>query len=610
MRNHRRQLATPPKQSIKPLPVELEQEILLLYNSDQWAQLEIKASTTLSCYANNFFCYKALGKAIAMLARPVEALIVLNKALKLCPQDAYTLNEIGGCYEMLGKFIEAEASYRAILKHHPTHTETLNSLGNLLAGQGKHAEAEAYFQQSIRINPHNAATYSNLGALYFKCGRLNLALTNFQQALALDPNYFHAWFNLGLTQQGLEQLAEAQVSFHQALTLNPTSDITLLALGRVLNLLKNQEVASFCLKRATEINPHNADAFVSYGNVLYELGQTAEAWNMYRKAQAIRPFITQAANRVPPAFSVLVLDTPNAGCTPVNYLLNNSAYESHLYCLIPDEEIDFEYLRSKGQLVFNIISDADNGKKVFAKVLDTVERLGLPVVNHPRQIMHSDRATIARLIADIPHCVTPKIQLYAGKSLLEALAQQRLTDFHLPVLVRQAGTHGGDIFEKFTDFMQIAEFVSKQPELDYYVSDFIDYQSADGYFRKYRLFYINDELLPYHLAIHNDWLVHYFRTDMTQHSWMQAEEAAFLEEPQRVFTQTHQTALITLAKAIGLNFLGIDCTIDQNGEVLIFEANATMRVHYENNEIFAYKNPYIDRIKVAFDTMLTQLAAG
>ena len=255
-----------------------------------------------------------------------------------------------------------------------------------------------------------------------------------------------------------------------------------------------------------------------------------------------------------------------------------------------------------------MISDADNGKALFPLAADIVDQLGLPVVNHPRLIMNTDRETIAQLIADIPHCKAPKTRLLSGVLLLESALNNSLAELKMPLLVRLAGCHGGDDCYKFTDLTAIAAYVSKHPEQNYYVSEYIDYQSSDGYFRKYRLIYVNGEILPYHLAIHNDWLVHYFRTDMSNQEWMRKEEAAFLKNPQGVFNQQHQAALKTLALTSGLDYFGIDCSLDKNGDVLVFEANATMRVHYENNQIFSYKNPYITKIKDAFDLMLTRLA--
>lgn len=66
--------------------------------------------------------------------------------------------------------------------------------------------------------------------------------------------------------------------------------------------------------------------------------------------------------------------------------------------------------------------------------------------------------------------------------------------------------------------------------------------------------------------------------------------------------------LKAIADSTGLDYCGIDCALDQQGQVLVFEVNATMLVHDEKTEPFAYKNPYVTAIKQAFTAMLTRRA--
>jgi glutathione synthase/RimK-type ligase-like ATP-grasp enzyme len=97
---------------------------------------------------------------------------------------------------------------------------------------------------------------------------------------------------------------------------------------------------------------------------------------------------------------------------------------------------------------------------------------------------------------------------------------------------------------------------------------------------------------------------------MANQEWMRKEEEAFLQDPHRVFSKEHFDAMKQIAKAIGLDYCGIDCALDPDGKIVVFEANATMRVHDEKVPTFTYKNPYIAKIKEAFDVMLARLAAS
>jgi hypothetical protein len=94
---------------------------------------------------------------------------------------------------------------------------------------------------------------------------------------------------------------------------------------------------------------------------------------------------------------------------------------------------------------------------------------------------------------------------------------------------------------------------------------------------------------------------------MADHPWMQREEQAFLEDPASVFDPSHYRVLREIQQRIGLEYFGIDCGLDACGNLVVFEANASMLVH-EQNEDFPYKAPFVLRIKSAFDGMLRKRA--
>jgi hypothetical protein len=90
---------------------------------------------------------------------------------------------------------------------------------------------------------------------------------------------------------------------------------------------------------------------------------------------------------------------------------------------------------------------------------------------------------------------------------------------------------------------------------------------------------------------------------------MQDEEKAFLADPGAVFSPAHHDALAAIRAAIGLEFFGIDCALDRDGDIVVFEVNASILIHDDNAD-FPYKTPYCARIKDALDRMVTRLATG
>jgi hypothetical protein len=108
--------------------------------------------------------------------------------------------------------------------------------------------------------------------------------------------------------------------------------------------------------------------------------------------------------------------------------------------------------------------------------------------------------------------------------------------------------------------------------------EFLDARGADGWVRKYRVMMVGGQLYPLHLAISQQWKIHYFSADMRDRAEHRAEEAKFLADMPGVLGAKAMAALEQLSAAIGLDYGGIDFALNQRGEILLFEANATMVV--------------------------------
>ena len=397
--------------------------------------------------------------------------------------------------------------------------------------------------------------------------------------------------------------------FKLGLALNPDHIANLYDLG--VSLVKTGAVmlAIPYFERAIELKPNFASSYVELGNALHFIGQTERAFDCHRMALQLEPLRTWNANNSRAEFSVFAIEGSGVGNTPSQFLLSKGAFDCHFLALLEGVTPDIEMLIQHCDVVINLISEVDQAQHILPAAADLMDRLGKPVVNHPRTILTTGRETMAERLADIPLCYVPKTircrrETLTGDNAPAVLARK---GFVFPLLLRIVGSHGGDAFEKLHNPGDVATFIKTNLAQEFYVTEFVDYQSGDGYYRKYRFIFVDREIFPYHLAICDDWKVHHFRTDMAHHIWMQEEEKAFLNDPWQTFSEFHKSAFREIQAAVGLEFFGVDCSLDHHGNIVIFEVNASMLVH-DDNATFQYKTPHCVRIKQAFHAMLSRAA--
>jgi tetratricopeptide (TPR) repeat protein len=509
-----------------------------------------------------------------------------------------------------GRIDEAIAAFRCGLDAGgadvATTSELHAKLGNAYMLRGQLAFAAESYTSALKLSPHLAACWCNLATVHLKTGQAQQAIALYLEALKINPQHLASRSNLAEALMATRQLALAKALLAELAEERPQDSQLRQRLGRACFELNETQLALAHFEAAVALNGADAESLYWIGGIRQQLRELQAAQAAYAQAARLKPLIRRAAAKSPADFRVLALYAPFAGNTPATYLFKDAAHDTDTLALFGADEPDVAAL-GEVQLVVNLISDADQAGAVLPQAARLVDRLGKPVVNDPGKIGHTSRDAVAALLPGIKRCRIPKIvRLDAGADISAAALSARVP-FACPVLARPAGTHGGDDFEKIEDFDALSAFLVERREQDHYVIEYVDYASNDGYFRKYRFIFVGEAILPYHLAIGNEWKLHHDSTDMANQPWMQREEAAFLADPTSVFTPAHFDALRAVRARIGLDFFGIDCALDDRGDLLMFEVNASMLVHEDNAE-FPYKDPAVRAIKQAFDAMLASRA--
>ena len=104
--------------------------LIELYSAGHHAELESRTRLLLEQYPDSGFIWKMLSASLLMQGK--DALLTLQKAAKLFPDDAVTHYNLGNNLKKLDRLDEAEASYRRVLQIKPDYVKAYNNLGNTL----------------------------------------------------------------------------------------------------------------------------------------------------------------------------------------------------------------------------------------------------------------------------------------------------------------------------------------------------------------------------------------------------------------------------------------------------------------------------------------------
>jgi len=203
-----------------------------------------------------------------------------------------------------------------------------------------------------------------------------------------------------------------------------------------------------------------------------------------------------------------------------------------------------------------------------------LKRTSAPVINPPSRVRFTGRVEIAERLTDLPGVITPKVTRVRRNDLAEAAKR-----FDYPFLMRTPGFHTGRNFVRVKRRQDLQAAAAALPGDELLLIQYLDARGGGGQSRKYRVMMIDGGLYPLHLAISDDWKVHYFTADMAERPDHRAEEAAFLADMAGVIGETAVAGLEAIAARLGLDYGGVDFGLSPDGEVLLFEANATMVIN-------------------------------
>lgn len=358
--------------------------------------------------------------------------------------------------------------------------------------------------------------------------------------------------------------------------------------------------------------PSNADALLDLSTLIFLLGNPEQRpIALARQQQALQlRRVYRLASNTEVALRLLVIMAPGdmTANTPVDCLLEDSDVEITLVYMVPDQPLPAPL--PEHDLIFVAIGESDQNQALLRQLHGAAGLASKPVVNPPHKIRLLTRDQVSVLLRAIPGVAMPATARVARGDLLK-IAQDGLAltavldEGRFPVIIRPIASHGGKHLAKIERVADLLAYLDALPDDEFYLSNFIDYRSADGQYRKYRLVLFADRAHPCHLAISSHWMVHYFNAEMAASQAKRDEEERFMVRFERDFARRHQASLHAIYRSLGLDFLVVDCSETPDGQLLVFEVDNAAIVHaLDDPKLFPYKVPQMRRVFAAFREML------
>ncbi len=398
----------------------------------------------------------------------------------------------------------------------------------------------------------------------------------------------------------------ARTTYARAVERHPQNPMGHVNLANALRDAGDVDGARAHCEIALSLEPDHAGAHQALASILFDLGDHTAAERHRKIGYENQPPLVLPYRGTGKPISLLLLVSAIGGNVPIRHLIDDKTFATTViyadYWAKPLPPHD---------LVFNAIGDADLCRPVLEAAARLLAKTVKPVLNLPGNVLATGRTANAARLAHLPRVRTAKTIDLPRETLNSSAAEETLAAHGLqfPLLLRSPGFHTGQHFERIETGKQLAAAASRLPGEALTVIEYLDARGPDGMARKYRAMFVGGEILPLHLCVSNDWKVHYFTSAMAESTDLRTEEECFLRDMPGVIGPRGMAGLAAIRDTLGLDYGGIDFAIGKDGEILLFEANATMIIIAPGPDPrWDYRRAAIGRVENAVRAMLVQHA--
>ncbi|MCI0397679.1 MAG: tetratricopeptide repeat protein [Chloroflexi bacterium] len=196
----------------------------LLQGQERDGEAEGVLEAALERWPDNPALLRALAAHwLAAGQRHEEVIDLFRRALRLEPDHAPTLNDLGTAYRMTGRFDQAVAAWEQATRADPKLAAPYTNLGQIYRLYRQHEKAIDYLQTAVRLAPDLELARATLGYILVEIGQVSDGLDVAQKLLARDPESATANMLLGFAYAQQARLGESLAALLKAVERQPSA---------------------------------------------------------------------------------------------------------------------------------------------------------------------------------------------------------------------------------------------------------------------------------------------------------------------------------------------------------------------------------------------------
>jgi len=274
---------------------------ILEYHQGRFPAAERQLSAVTATAPQDAVAWRFLGLSLDAGRRPKDALIPLQRALALDPENAEVRLDLARV-EASGGLPEAALSdYRRLVSNRALEPNGQKAVGLALAALGDSADAIVQFQFILESHPADEAVAETLAREYLRTQQPDLAIATLQSALSKATDKADLYNLLGWLYQQAGHGNEAENSYRNAILADPKRPEPYLRLSWLFAEFHHFDDGAQTLREGLRFVPDPFSLQLQLSTILVLGGHEQEALPILQKVIAAQP-------HNPAGYTTLIID--------------------------------------------------------------------------------------------------------------------------------------------------------------------------------------------------------------------------------------------------------------------------------------------------------------